>query len=619
MRLTNTLYALILFLFSFQTANAHIEPPVQLSPTSTTTTASYRMDCMSAEAQTDISINNVRARLTTGGDLWWNGAEGKYIVPKVEAGEPEVASIFASSVWIGGVDPGGNLKTACQTYGHFSGNDDFWPGPLSDFGETDPDICLDWDRFFRVMGSSVVAHRAAWIQAKAQGKTELDPDLIPDDIKGWPAQGNPFFFDVHGFELPSGNMGFNGLADFWDEGGAAGVYEPQFGDHPILDIRGCNSPLSAPDEMIFWIFNDGGGIHTNSNGDPILMEFQAYSFAFTSEDAINDMTFNKYKMINRAIEDIDDTYIGFWVDPDLGCYQDDYVGCDTTRNLAYTYNADALDGINTCDDCMVPTYCTDIPVVGIDFLRGPLNENGLQLEMSSFTYFDNAAFQPNPAMTNPQSAPEYYNYLSGRWRDGTPFTTGGTGYDPLSGEFTNFAFSSEPNDANGWSMCSENTAAGDFRTVQASGPFTLKPGAINELFQGAVWVPELEYPCPDMSRFFAADDLAQAAFDNCFDTYTGIKSLELDPLELANVQAFPNLFQTTSASGVNITNLPLRSQASIYDLHGRLLRQYPAGSFSDTLNWDGKDQRGNTIAEGMYLVQVVSEKKNLKVLKVFGV
>jgi hypothetical protein len=71
------------------------------------------------------------------------------------------------------------------------------------------------------------------------------------------------------------------------------------------------------------------------------MEIQVQAFAYGTNDQINDMTFQRYKLINRAIEDIDSTYFAMWVDPDLGCYTDDYVGCDTTRSLAYTYNADA--------------------------------------------------------------------------------------------------------------------------------------------------------------------------------------------------------------------------------------------------------------------------------------
>lgn len=612
------LFSAVLTIFLFQLSSARIDPGQRPAKN---TEASFRSDCASAAAQTDLAINNVRARLTTGGDLWWDGSDAGYIVPAVE-GSDGVASIFAGGLWVGGVDPGGNLKIACQTYGHFNGNNEFWPGPLNDFGQTDASQCQDWDRFFKTTAESVQQHRLAWQEAVNQGLDELSPDMISDDIKGWPGLGNPFFFDVHGFDLPPDNQGFNGLADFYDVGGASGVYEPQFGDFPILGILGgCGNDIIVPDELIFWIINDAGGIHANTNGDPIQMEIQNYSFGFKTNNRLNDMTFHKYKMVNRAIENIEGTYIGVWVDADLGCYTDDYIGCDTSRSLVYTYNADALDGNSNCTDCLVNTYCEDIPVVGVDFLKGPLNEFGEILGMSSFTYYASQNTQPNAGMTDPQIAPEYYNYLSGKWRDGTPLTQWGTGYNPASTAYTNYAFPSAPDDTDGWSMCSTSMSLGDYRTIQAAGPFTLLPGAVNSIFTGVVWVPSMSYPCPDMTRFFDADDMAQNAFNNCFANVTSTQEVPQFADELATLQLIPNRSNVSDAGAamIRLVNVPDNSSVNIYDLNGQLIRQYQAGSFSQTLEWDMTNQRGISIAKGVYLVQVITENGERRVLKFFGV
>ena len=103
----------------------------------------YRNQCANSLSQIDQEINNVRARLLGGGDCWWNLTDGRYVVPKVDVstGAQEVSSIFAGSVWIGGVDPGNNLKLACQTFRN-DGRNDFWPGPLRDEdGTTDAATC----------------------------------------------------------------------------------------------------------------------------------------------------------------------------------------------------------------------------------------------------------------------------------------------------------------------------------------------------------------------------------------------------------------------------------------------------------------------------------------------
>ena len=524
-------------LLSFPAA-AHINPDLHKGRDKDQQ-AGYREDCTTAQAQIDQDINNVRARLTTGGDVWWDRNDGKYVVPQVEPGQPEVSSIFAGAVWLGGFDPAGNLKLAAQTYGNNNGSSDFWPGPLDpETGTTDLAICNDWDRFFEVFASEIDEHRALF-EASEEGGAAYSSDLIPRGVKGWPGKGNPFFFDINGFDLPNTDQG---LAGFFDANGDD-LYNPLDGDFPIIEIRGCDNEDNPqyPDQMIFWIYNDAGGIHAESNGDPIQMEVQVQAFSYVSNDEINDMTFQRYKLINRAIEDIDSTYFAMWVDADLGCFTDDYVGGDTTRSLAYTYNADAVDGTNGTDCGAVPTYGVNVPIIGVDYFRGPLKpvfvgndpiaRDTVELGMSSFVYYNNGGIgEPPPPTTDPDFAIEYYRYLSGSWRDGSPFTFGGNG---LGGtQPTSYVFPDAPNVNGGWSMCEETLPEYDRRTVQASGPFRLKPGATNELIVGAVWVPDVNYPCPALNKLLAADDLAQGLFDACFDIPEGPDAPDVDWIEL---------------------------------------------------------------------------------------
>src|SRR5690606_10430806 len=172
--------------------------------------------------------------------------------------------------------------------------------------------------------------------------------------------------------------------------------------------------------------------------------------------------------------------------------------------------------------------------LGVDYFRGPLDELGNELGMSSFTYFNNpSVLNPNPNTTDPdRNFPiQWYNYLSGSWKDGTRFTEGGTGYNPASTDYINYAFPDPPN-STGWSMCGEGLQPGDRRTVQASGPFRLDPGAVNELIIGTVWVPDQDYPCPDLNALLGADNIAQDLFDNCFDILDGPDRPEVDFIEL---------------------------------------------------------------------------------------
>lgn len=572
MKTITTSLFLLLSVCYIQVAQAHVTPKLDDSSTSKPSlqTTTFQNDCDPPQAETEQAINNVRARLLTGGDMWWKprleeGYRGGYIVPKRPPNEPQISSIFAAGVWMGGLDPGGSLKLAAQQYGSNNGNPEYYSGPLDPIsGNTEKEICANWDKFFKVTSLEIDEHIKKYVEHQEHQTTYKEED-IPLNVRGWPARGNPFFFDIHHFSLPNNTQG---LADFWDQN-HDGIYEPHEGDYPVLVHRGCNINPQYPDEMIFWIYNDAGGIHANSNADPIQMEVQVTAFAYQTNDQINDMTFQKYKLINRAVESIDSTYFGLWVDGDLGCYADDYIGCDTTRSMAYYYNADATDGQTGCSCPQnIPTYCDEVPILGIDFMRGPLDEFGQEVGMSSFTYYiGNSLIGTAAALYDPNTASEYYHYLTGRWRTGEPLEYGGNGYQ--QGTFsTNYAFSSPPDDELGWSMCSaaaSNSADRDVNTIQSAGPFRLDPGAVNELLFGVIWIPDQDYPCPSIRALQAADDRAQAIFDNCFDHFpNGPDAPDMDIIELDQELIFVLSNDPVTSNNANEGYAELETEARLW-------------------------------------------------------
>ena len=447
------------------------------------------------------------------------------------SGQPQVSSLYAGAIWLGAYDDGGNLIVAAQTYR--SGGNDYWTGPLdTTTGTIDKSTCENWDRHFRVLGADVDALRADFLAPDANGQSDFTVDTRPSRaLLGWPGRGNPHFAAIYGFDLPDQD-----LAPFVEPPGREdGIYDPYDGDHPVIEVAGCGNNYFTPvyaDEMIWWVFNDRGNLHSQSNGLPMSMEVQALAFGYRTTDAINNMTFYRYKLLNRNSLRLRDTYVSLWSDPDLGCYTDDHIGCDTLTGMGYVYNADNNDDA-TCGASGLG-YGSKVPALGVDYFRGPLDSAGNQIGLSGFQYHVNQAGPTG----DPGSALGYYRLMSGFWPDGTAVSYGGNGYNTNVTVRTPFVFPSFPNDQSpgAWSMCNGGTTgAGDFRFLHTSGPFTLLPGATNELISGVVWVPELpDYPCPSLRELVAADVLAQNLFDDCFKITDGPDAPYIDIVEMEN-------------------------------------------------------------------------------------
>ncbi|MDO5759474.1 MAG: hypothetical protein Q4Q06_00445 [Bacteroidota bacterium] len=341
--------------------------------------------CRKAQGSAELSINNVRVRINQGGNMWTDGATAQYYVPK--AGNS--TALFCSALWIGGMDENDQLRVAAMRFG--SEGQDFWPGPLTvdNNASVNRAVCDQWDKLFRITKAEVqefVSHYA----------TGDHRDYITSAIREWPGNGDESL----------GQSRF--LAPFFDRDGD-GVYNPENGDYPYYDFNGdlCPTtirdslPVGVPytptptyestnsdiyqtggamkayngllvdqvlkgDETLWWVFNDKGAAHTESNSQyAIGLEIRAQAFAFTMNNEINDMTFYSYEIINRSAFKLKDTYFSQWVDPDLGYAFDDYVGCDVERGLGYCYNGDANDGPGQ------GAYSGNPPAVGIDFFQGP--------------------------------------------------------------------------------------------------------------------------------------------------------------------------------------------------------------------------------------------------------
>jgi hypothetical protein len=540
--------------------------------------------CEPSKTSTELGINNVRALIQTGGDMWWDlQGKAKYEVPA----DGGVSALYAGAIWVGGKDANGQLKMTAMKFRQRG--IDTWPGPLVVSGPEQAtvtqDICREYDKHFVITKVMVKEFREWWAWSQ-DPERDLTSDIanytIPDIIMNWPAHG------------PAGGYDYN-LAPFWDVD-ADGYYNPLQGDFPyyefasegITDDATCLRPKTRKpklfgDYTLWWVYNDKGNIHTETGGTAIGMEFRAQAFAFTTNDELNDMTFYNYNIINRSTYSLFETYFGVWTDADLGYAKDDFTGCDVERGLGYMYNGDPMD--ETAEG--ISGYGSLPPAVGIDFFEGPYqdndgidnstsydtvngvkvlncakgdilngNINGLNFQdgtidnerwgMRRFLYFNNSGTGANANTLDPVSAIQHYNYLTGLWLDNTQLTYGGTGHYSGGGSDvpTDFMFPGNPTtDKCGWGQggvvqpaWSEETSGNaprDVRFVQSAGPFTLLPGAVNDITIGAVYARATSgTPWQSVEAVRRADDKAQLLFENCFRVLDGPDAPELKIVEM---------------------------------------------------------------------------------------
>lgn len=116
------------------------------------------------------------------------------------------------------------------------------------------------------------------------------------------------------------------------------------------------------DQTHWFVCNDADTAQHLWETDPIGLETQYTIFGVDSTQGLRDVMFVKALLLNKGNVTLDSTYVGIWCDPDLGDASDDYVGCDTTYQLGYCYNAEPID----------QGYGDRIPAVGIQLLQGPM-------------------------------------------------------------------------------------------------------------------------------------------------------------------------------------------------------------------------------------------------------
>jgi hypothetical protein len=353
-------------------------------------------------------------------------------VPK-GAGSP---TFSYSNLVISGIDENGKH--------HFAGNDLLFPlnryldGPIK--SNYDSAYNSFFRRVFKITRIKVTQHQAMSVPVP---ENAIDPL-----IKYWPALGNPYIATRFGVIIESP------LAPFVDVDGN-NSYNPAMGDYPAF----CG------DQAIFSVFNDEHASHDSTAGSNHLgIEIRRLTEEFLlpgeslSKNPVNNAVYVHYEIENKSANNFLDFYVSMVSDPDVGCFNNDAIGCDTNRHLAYAYNRTAFD-----NDCVgIKGYKNLHIATGVELL----NER-----LSSFGYITNGGTFD---LLNTDSS--FYYALRGRWADGVPYTVGGTGRGGTIP--TKFIYPGTPTDLSTWSEVSAATQMGDRRFLACNGPVVFAQGQV---------------------------------------------------------------------------------------------------------------------------------------------
>ncbi|HWB62787.1 MAG TPA: T9SS type A sorting domain-containing protein [Chitinophagales bacterium] len=534
-----------------------------------------------------INANMVNAGTGIGGNLfseadsisaYFNNATRLYNLYEAPKGSNKRA-IYTAALWMSGLDTSGNLHCAAQTDEVYGG--DYYNGPITANYNSAYDNY--YKRVYYIDQNEITHYRALSFPANI---TDVDSDILL-----WPALGNTYVASHFGLSIDSP------LAPFIDVN-SNGVYEPLLGDYPAL----CGQ------QAVFFIFNDVRGPHyVTVCGQKLGFEITGmiYNYIDSSstdfpfkKNPINNTVFATYNIHNKSAFNYSDFFMTLYENPDLGCFSNDRIGCDSDKSMMFVYNGTTPD----------PLYCQN--EYGYDSL--PVSHGTIFLNQRA-TYF---SYSPNLFIgigdPSPVQCSGYRNLNTGLWADGTPFTQGATGYGGTSP--VNYVFPSDPMDATGWSeiTVAAQLPPGDRKMFGGVGPMTFASGETKRFdFAFTISYDSTATRLSIVDTLKRDADLVRAFYNSnlaqCLNQlHAHITSIDNKTIAGAMpLKVFPNPANTTLYINAE-TDI---NRIQLTDLQGRSVIEKQPNSSQVSIDV-------SHLAKGVYLVKVTNGNGNFAVRKI---
>ncbi|MEW6193676.1 MAG: T9SS type A sorting domain-containing protein [Bacteroidota bacterium] len=386
----------------------------------------------------------------------------------------------------------------------------------------------------------------------------------------------------------------------WIDSNYDGIYNVEDGDKPDTDA----------DELHWMVMNDMNYDDSNNyfESQPFGLEVQLSIYGYQQNNFLDDVLFKRYLLINKSNDNIEDMYLCYFADNDFGYSHDDFVGCDTTLNLGFTWNAYEFEDV----------YGFPPPAMGHMIVQGPITEGG-QNESAIFggkrrngyknigmTAFG-ANYKNDPVLPrDPGDKMDYINLMKGLNNDGSPII------DPTTGEASTKHVYGDPETGTGWidgTTMFGTIRPADRRYYITTGPFNLASQDTQEIVIAVLAtkgtsnknsVTELKNLANNIREFYYSK----------FPTNVDDNNLLL-PNQFQLYQNYPNPFNPSTTIEYSIPDVETLHGASlqnvtlkIYDILGREVttlvnqKQSP-GNYK--IIFDGKN-----LSSGVYFYQLIT-------------
>jgi hypothetical protein len=197
--------------------------------------------------------------------------------------------------------------------------------------------------------------------------------------------------------------------------------------------------------------------------------------------------------------------------------------------------------------------------------------------------------------------------MSGKWKDNTPFTFGGSGYNTSSGTVTtNYVFTGNPQTNTGWTEQSAGMLSGDRRIIVTLGPFNFPAKKKIEVEFALIFSRDTSLNNVNNNFSLLQRDVKNVRYyvsqqnsSSCLPLVNvGLKENENKDLK---VWMYPNPAQ--SQLTVNLDHNADKGKVRLYDVTGRLLlEEMMQNSYTTTIDV-------SSYPSGVYFVEVSEGNK----------